>query len=228
MATLSFPAGRSAALLQSRVAYALALSGSVFVLFMAGTAMPQLVREDGAFESATALAFALAALAAATLLMRDWPRLDASRKGVFCAAGAFSALAFLSEVSFGARLFGWSMPKMEGGGELDGAHDLAIIVVRWARSASALALGLVLSAVLGVGAALAWLLRARIVQLARRTLHDSVLFGLAAAAVLLVGAVVLDSFSMRGAEVLEEALETVAGFNLLCAFMLGLARRGLA
>lgn len=213
--------------LQSKTAYLLLVAGAVLVLFLAGLAAPRLTREDGMFESATALAFGLGTLVAACLLISHWRALDATERGFFCTAGAVSALAFLSEVSFGARMFGWSMPKMNGGGEFDGAHDVVIVFVRWAKSASAMALGLVLFLACGAVALCAWVCRSRIARWTRRILQDQAFFMLAVSAGLLGGAVGLDSWSARRVEVLEEAFETVAGVGVLSALMLSYAKRSL-
>jgi hypothetical protein len=204
--------------------YLLLVFAAVLGLFAAGLAAPRLTREDGVFESAAALSFALGALVAAAFIFKRWHGLDSTERGLFGAAGVFSALAFLSEVSFGARHFGWSMPKMAGGGELDGVHDVVIMSVRWARGATAAALGLMVGLVTAVLGVTLWLLRSLIFRLARRTSADPVLFGMAVSAVLLCAAVGLDTSSIRRAEFLEEALETVASFSLLAAFVLGFSR----
>jgi hypothetical protein len=109
-----------------------------------------LLGEDGPIEWASAGLFAFAALAA----VGRWRRL-AGLGWLRPCAGLIAAICCLSELSFGARLFGWTMPAMRGGGELDGAHDVVLLVWRSASSWSPLLLAAVVAAlVLASGAGL--------------------------------------------------------------------------
>lgn len=70
-------------------------------------------------------------------------------------ASSLGLLGFLDEISFGARLFGWSLPEMPGGGEFDGAHDVVILTYRLGTEAdpivsAAICASLVLIALMGV------------------------------------------------------------------------------
>lgn len=86
------------------------------------------VGEDGIVEWLSATLFAipigLSAIAYRSRLVTAW---DARLLGV---VGVLSVACLLSELSFGARIGGFSMPAMRGGGELDGGHDLFMIVKR--------------------------------------------------------------------------------------------------
>lgn len=206
---------------QSRWAYLLFIALAVLTLFTAAVAAPGMTREDGLYESTTALGFALGALVAACLCLKAWAALDGPEKSVYCVAGGVSLLAFLSEVSFGARMFGWSMPSMRGGGEFDGAHDVVILMVRWAKGASAFAVAVVAAIGVATFGLAGYVLRASIVRLARRVYEEPALFRLAVSAALLFGAVGLDAYSSRRAELAEEAMETVASLGVLYAMVLG-------
>lgn len=79
-------------------------------------------KEDGVVETAAAVLFL------AALIIGAHRRLFRTGIGlVFC---GLALLACLSEISFGARYLGFAMPAMRGGGELDGAQDLAMLVYR--------------------------------------------------------------------------------------------------
>lgn len=81
--------------------------------------------EDRLVETVTALCF-LGAFAAGTALA--W-RIAPGRRPLVATAAGLGLIGFLDEVSFGARMFGWTMPAMPGGGEFDGAHD--VVVLTW-------------------------------------------------------------------------------------------------
>lgn len=189
----------------------------VLLLFLLGSAAPRLVREDGVFESVTAAAFGGAALIAAWICGTRWRGMDALERLCLAVAGVVAGLAALSEVSFGARFFGWSMPAMPGGGQLDGIHDLVIIAVRWSRAATTEGFVLAAASVLVLSAWIVFASRKWLWALLRRTLRDTVFFALALTGVLLAAAVGLDAAHSRRLEVLEEALETAAGLVLLLA-----------
>jgi hypothetical protein len=83
--------------------------------------------EDGIIEWASAGLFAYAACIAAFAPPPPADRWDrALRYYVIALAG----ICCLSELSFGARIFGWNMPNMVGGGEIDGAQDLVLVTLR--------------------------------------------------------------------------------------------------
>ena len=86
-----------------------------------------LLGEDGVVEWASAGLFAYAACLAAFASLPSAGRSDrALRYYVIALAG----ICCMSELSFGARIFGWNMPDMTGGGEIDGAQDLVLVTLR--------------------------------------------------------------------------------------------------
>lgn len=83
--------------------------------------------EDGIVEWASAGLFAYAACLAAFVARPPQTRPDRTlRYYVIALAG----MCCLSELSFGARIFGMDMPDMTGGGEIDGAQDLVLVSFR--------------------------------------------------------------------------------------------------
>ncbi|WP_162917441.1 hypothetical protein [Dongia deserti] len=98
---------------------------ALIALYAVGLRAP-VFGEDRAVEVATALLF-LAAFVVGAFLRRPGPR---DYRILLPVAAGLGILGFLDEISFGARLFGWSMPEMTGGGEFDGAHDLFILTYR--------------------------------------------------------------------------------------------------
>jgi hypothetical protein len=140
-------------------------------------------------------------------------------RALLVVASALGLVGFLDEISFGARLFGWSMPEMTGGGELDGVHDLVILTYRLGIQSDPVALAAIGSSLLLVASLAILFQYAHLVGLAHRVRTDSAygLFalsagGLATAAVLDLGIGVL-----RHLGPLEEAVEMNAGLALLLA-----------
>lgn len=68
---------------------------------------------------------------------------------LFC---GLALLACLSEISFGARHFGFAMPEMQGGGELDGAQDLVMLAYRALDNADMLLPAAIIAAALIISA----------------------------------------------------------------------------
>lgn len=101
-----------------------------FVLVLLHLLLPawrrMLFAEDHIVEAATALGFLVALILASRSLSTDSSR---HRTDLFAIA-TIGLVAFLDEISFGARFLDLSMPQMAGGGEFDGVHDLLIIVHR--------------------------------------------------------------------------------------------------
>lgn len=173
-----------------------------------------LLREDGFVESASAILFAIAAVGAALHVRgakgTDWLALYVL---------VLATLCWLSEVAFGARLFGWHMPKMRGGGELDGAHDLILVVWRtlWEAPlflAAAVAAALLLLLLIAAyrGAARAGLsVCAGWQWLASEPQRLTIL----AATFYLAAALACDLLEQPALRQVEEPLELVAAFLLL-------------
>lgn len=86
------------------------------------------VGEDGIVEWLSATLFAIPiGLSAIAYRGRSITAWDARLLGV---VSVLSLACLLSELSFGARIGGFSMPAMKGGGELDGGQDLLMILKR--------------------------------------------------------------------------------------------------
>jgi hypothetical protein len=84
--------------------------------------------EDRLVETITALFFLAAFIIGVAFLIAHRSR---RYRVLQLIASSLALLGFLDEISFGARLFGWSMPEMLGGGQFDGAHDLVILTYGW-------------------------------------------------------------------------------------------------
>ncbi|UVO52257.1 hypothetical protein M0208_17710 [Sphingomonas sp. SUN019] len=168
--------------------------------------------EDGVVEWASATLFLGAAYLAAISLLRSDGVADRIATSYVL---LLSALCFLSEVSFGARMFGWDMPKMAGGGELDGGQDLVQIAITAEWN---LYLYLVLPSLLAAVAAMAFFrkpLTTRIldpfVQYVRReSAFEFVLF----ASMALLTAMAVDIAEKWQLRILEESLELGAAMTL--------------
>lgn len=83
-----------------------------------------LLQEDGIVETGTALFLMLAVVGALASTALRGARLPVML------AGAIGLAELLDETSFGARLFGFAPLPLYGGGQLDGFHDLLILVYR--------------------------------------------------------------------------------------------------
>jgi hypothetical protein len=199
-----------------RAVFIWGVGGLLAVLFLIGRRFPALTREDGPVESATAVIFFVAAVLAGWKALRagaGWTYLD---RLVMAAIAAFALLLSLSEVSFGARIFGLEMPPMEGGGEFDGGHDVVIWAMRkitaWPWLAQAALAG---GGVVALMAMIAWAWHRR--AWLRQFLNHPMRLRLTVTAVLLTAAVVLDLFSGFRVGILEEVVELVASVTLLMA-----------
>ena len=178
-----------------------------------------LLREDRGVETATALLFLASFLVAAVGLVRRSP--DRYRALLFV-GGGLGLIAFLDEVSFGARLFGWSMPEMSGGGEFDGAHDLVVLAYRLGSEAGPVVLGalLVLVFATAVICALRW--RAPLTARWGRIVTEPVLrwFALCVGGLGLASIVDLRDGTFPHLGLAEEMLELNAGWALLLSMLL--------
>jgi hypothetical protein len=180
--------------------------------------------EDGVLETLSALLYAGAAL---VVLVQVWRRGRATRPALLL-LGPFALLCALDEISFGARLFDWRMPEMQGGGEFDGAHDSLMLLLRawqgWFAQAPSLAIAAIvvpLALLLAGGI----VLRRAIGRAAALVLNDPVLLRMAGAASLLALATLVDLglVAHRLADHVEEWAETAAGFMMLAAALAGAA-----
>ncbi|MFC7333030.1 hypothetical protein [Rhodocista pekingensis] len=193
-----------------------AVAGVAVLCLVSERMAARLLPEDGPVETLSALLYlAAAVIALAGTGGRRW-----LRRGV----AGLALLCFLSEISFGARLFGYAMPAMPGGGELDGGQDLAMLLWRQARPwLSAHKAAVLAAAVLGAG--LAGLLLWRLWPLLRavaRPLADRPAERRAVIAVALLALAVLIDLDIRPYLVLrrlEEVLELAAAGFLLAAVL---------
>jgi hypothetical protein len=202
----------------------LVLSGAVvtgvILLFIAGFLRRDLLVEDGLVETLSAAGFAAALLLAAYVAYRKWALLTLGERIALVGAGLVSSIAFLSEISFGARIFGIQMPRMRGGGEFDGGHDIVMVLFRRLEDAgaagklAAAAGGALLAASV---AAILWVFRRKAQAVAAHILSGGFEFRLAAAVGMLASAVVLDLMHSAKASTLEEVLEFYASVMLILA-----------
>ena len=200
--------------------FAAATFTGVVLFFTLGLSRPDLFIEDGLVENLSAAGFAAAALfALGTALLRPVSMTFAERIILFGVSG-LSLLLFLSEISFGARIFHIQMPRMSGGGEFDGGHDILILIVRHLRGAGPTEM---LVAVVGGGLLLAavFALLHRFRQparmIVRHVLSTAFEFRLVLALGMLASAVTLDLIHSYKASILEEVLEFSAGAVLVLA-----------
>jgi len=207
---------------RENLTFAVAMVASVIVLFTVSLSRPYLVVEDGPMEDLSAAGFATAALLACGTALRSGRALTPAERIILFVTGGISVVLFLSEISFGARIFHVQMPKMRGGGEFDGGHDIVILVFRQLRDAGST--GIVVAAV-GIGLVLA--VAVRLLSLFRqeaRAIVQYVLwrafeFRLIAAVCMISSAVVLDVIPSYKASVLEEIMEfSASGVLILAVF----------
>lgn len=189
----------------------------VIVVFSAALLRPTLIREDGPVENASAILFLFASLMGAWHLLSPGRLTPLDHRLVF-ATTLLSLLFFLSEISFGARYFDLDMPRMEGGGEFDGGHDIVIVLFRMLMRGDGLSVlvGAGLIAALSVAVFLAYRFRVPL----RAFLEDGFHFALFMLFVVLASAVLLDLVPSRTVSKLEEALEFAAAFVVIWAFFL--------
>jgi hypothetical protein len=174
--------------------------------------------EDRIVETATALLFLAAFIVGFAFLIAHGSR---RYRVLLLIASSLGLLGFLDEISFGARLFGWSMPEMAGGGEFDGAHDLVILTYRLGAEAdpiviAAICATLVLATLLCVRY---WY--AQVLSLTHRTLIDPAygLFALFVGGVAMAAVLDLDIGWLGHLGPVEETVELNAGLALLLAVL---------
>jgi len=139
---------RSPWLVCALVAIGICTLAAALVAVLVPGVRPVLLHEDGIIEMASVVCLAMAALGAGSATAIWGFRLPLLLAGLI----AFAEL--LDEISFGSRIFGFQPPALYGGGELDGFHDLLILVYRLLRDVNpALGwawAGLILVASLGI------------------------------------------------------------------------------
>jgi hypothetical protein len=205
---------------RENMAFFVATSAGVVLLFTIGLARHDLLAEDGLVENLGAAGFAAGSLLALSTALRKSVLLTVTERRLLLGTGGLSMILFLSEISFGARIFGTQMPPMRGGGEFDGGHDIIIVLVRHMRDAGRTGLllavasaGLLLSTVV----ALLWAISQQALAIASHVLSRAFEFRLVVAVGMLASAVILDLTTSHKAAVLEEVLEFSAGIVLILA-----------
>jgi hypothetical protein len=180
--------------------------------------------EDRGVEMATALLFLAAFVTGTFHLCRSRPR---DYPILLPVAAVLGLIGFLDETSFGARIFGWSMPAMADGGEFDGAHDLVILIYRLALQVDPM-----LIAAVGAGASLVAVIlavqwRRELHALARRISADPTYLAMAlfVAGVAFASLLDLEIGVLRRLGPLEEIAELDAALALLVTVMGASGRR---
>ncbi|WP_407867116.1 hypothetical protein [Phyllobacterium phragmitis] len=133
---------------RENLAFISATSAGVILLFTIGLSRPDLLAEDGLVENLGAAGFAAAALLALSTALRKSAFLIITERNMLVGTSGLSLMLFLSEISFGARIFDIQMPQMRGGGEFDGGHDIIIVLFRRLSDAGRTSL-LVVAAAIG-------------------------------------------------------------------------------
>lgn len=177
-----------------------------------------LFREDGIIESASAAAYAIAAILGLTAIYRGALTGRSYPERIsFIVIPVLGTICFLDEISFGARLFDLAMPPLSGGGEFDGAHDLFIVLHRLILTVDS-ATRLFIYTVAGLLVlTLLYLKRSWIYSRLQWFAQDSVRRCLGSALVLLTVSVFLDILHGRLVSSLEEFTELSAALFLAAA-----------
>jgi hypothetical protein len=201
----------------------------IVLIFAIGLSRPDLFVEDGLVENLSAVGFAAASIFALSAALQRRFSLTFAEGSMLVLTSGLSSVLFLSEISFGARIFDIRMPQMNGGGEFDGGHDIIILVFRWLRDAGPT--GMLLAAIgggllLATAAALLWRFRQQAQTIARHVLSKPFEFRLAMALGMLASAETLDLIKSYKASILEEVLEFSASATLILAVSALLQSKG--
>ena len=213
---------------RENLVFIVATFAGVILFFIIGLSRPDLLVEDGFVENLGAAGFAAASLLAlSTALLSDFPTF--AERNILVGTSVLSLILFLSEISFGARIFDIQMPQMSGGGEFDGGHDIVVVLFRRLEDAgrtgilvAAAAIGLLLATT----TALLYLFRQRARAIVRHVFSRAFEFRLAVAVGMLASAVTLDLITSHKAAVLEEVLELSASGVLILTVSALLQQKG--
>ncbi len=168
------------------------------------------VGEDGIVEWLSATLFAIPiGLSAIAYRGRSITAWDARLLGV---VSVLSLACLLSELSFGARIGGFSMPAMKGGGELDGGQDLLMILKRQIGSSDNYRyyFAAIVSGVFAIVATLIILFRHKIKDALQSIDYNFQYAFFLAALSLLSMAVLFDLYETSATMAFEEILELAA------------------
>jgi hypothetical protein len=189
----------------------LLLSGAVYLWFPG--LRRYIRREDSLVESLSAVLFLFACLWAVSLLVRR-----NSHRRLLILISIWGLLAFLSELSFGERIFGLSMPWLAGV-KLDGIHDLFALgyAVLFVRPHSNVLYAAILAGIVVVLVGVCVRYRFRLMDTLSKVLHSPSYLLLVISAALILAAILLDLelTRSRALSMLEEVLEMNAGLALL-------------
>lgn len=205
---------------RENLAFIAAMPAGVILLFTIGLSRHDLLVEDGPVESLSAAGFAAVSVLALSTALRKGVFLTVPERRLLVGTSGLTLILFLSEISFGARIFYIQMPPMRGGGEFDGGHDIITVMVRHLRDAGSTG---VLLAVAGAGLVLATavallrLFRQQALAIVSHVLSRAFEFRLVVALGMLASAVTLDLTTSHKAGVLEEVLEFSASIVLFLA-----------
>lgn len=213
---------------RENLAFISATSVAVVLLFTIGLSKPAWLVEDGLVETMGAMGFAAAALLALSMALRKSALLTLTERSLLVGTSGLSLLLFLSEISFGARIFDIQMPQMSGGGEFDGGHDIVMVLFRRISDGGRSGMRVAAAAGLLLVTAIALLYRFRqqARAIVRSVLSSAFEFRLAVALGMLASAVTLDLASSHKAGVLEEILEFSASAVLILAVTALLRQEG--
>lgn len=205
---------------RENMAFIAATSAGVILLFAIGLARHDLLIEDGPVESLSAAGFAAGSLLAMSTALRKNAFLTFTERRLLFGTSGLALILCLSEISFGARIFGIQMPPMRGGGEFDGGHDIVTILFRHLKDAGSTGMLLAVAGtgvVLGSAAAILSLFRRQALAIISHVLSRAFEFRLVVAIGMLASAVILDLMASHKAAVLEEVLEFSASIVLILA-----------
>lgn len=214
---------------RENLAFIAATFPGVVLLFTIGLSRPDLLVEDGLVENLGAAGFSAASLLALSTALRRGAFLTPTERSILVGTSGLSLILFLSEISFGARIFDIQMPQMSGGGEFDGGHDIVIVLFRRLKDAGRTG---ILVAATGIGlllataVALLYLFRQKAQAIVKYVLSRAFEFRLAVAFGMLACAVTLDLITSYKASILEEVLEFSASGVLILAVSALLRQKG--
>ena len=197
------------------------LAGNVTLLvlyLLAPRVREPLFGEDRLVETITALFFLAASIVGVAFLIAYRAR---RHRVLLFIASSLGLLGFLDEISFGARLFGWSMPEMAGGGEFDGAHDVVILTYRLGAEADPIVIAAICVSLLLITTLCGLHWYSQLLSLTHRMLTEPVygLFALFITGVAIAAVLDLGIGILRPLGPIEELVEMNAGLALLLAVL---------
>jgi len=197
------------------------LAGNVALLvlyLLAPRVRGPLFGEDRLVETITALFFIAAFIVGVVCLMAYRAR---RYRVLLFIASSLGLLGFLDEVSFGARLFGWSMPEMAGGGEFDGAHDLVILTYRLGAEADPIIIAAICASIVLIIPLCVLRWYSQLLGLTHRVLTEPAygLFAIFVAGVAMAAVLDLRIGLLRHLGPIEELVEMNSGLALLLAVL---------